>query len=97
MNQPMVTGIGLVVIAGILAQWMGWLFKVPALILPILAGLLLGPVTRFVEADLFFGQVLQPVVSFSIAIILFEGGLSLKLSDIREVRWELSRLITIGA
>jgi NhaP-type Na+/H+ or K+/H+ antiporter len=44
-----------------------------------------------------FGDLLFPFVSLSVAIILFEGGLSLKWPETQEVRGVLRLLITLGA
>ena len=41
-------------------------------------------------------RVLMPVVSLSVALILFEGGLSLKLNELREIGTSVWNLVTIG-
>jgi len=43
-----------------------------------------------------FGDLLFPLVSFSVAVILYEGGLTLNLKDLKEVGKVVRNLITIG-
>ncbi|WP_299098205.1 cation:proton antiporter [uncultured Winogradskyella sp.] len=101
-----------IIILGILAQWMAWKFKIPAILPLILIGLLVGPIAaEFLSADgtkwiepiwnetegLFPGESLFYFVSLAISIILFEGGLTLKLNEIKNVGPVITKLITIGS
>lgn len=86
----------LVLAIGALAQWLGWKLKIPAILLLLAAGLLAGPVIGVIEPDQAFGELLFPVVSAAVAIILFEGGLSLKLRDLVKGGAAILRLVTIG-
>ncbi|MCV6630281.1 MAG: cation:proton antiporter [Flavobacteriaceae bacterium] len=101
-----------IIILGILAQWVAWKFKIPAILPLILIGLLVGPVAaEFLSEDgskwiepvwngkkgLFPGDGLYYFVSLAISIILFEGGLTLKRSEIRNVGPVITKLITLGA
>lgn len=103
-----------IIILGILAQWVAWKFKIPAILPLILIGLLVGPIAaEFINADgtkwiepiwdeeqkkgLFPGEGLFYFVSLAISIILFEGGLTLKRSEIRNVGPVITKLITVGA
>ena len=60
------------------------------------AGLLVGPIFGLFDPDAFLGDLLFPVVSIFVAIILFEGGLTLKFSDIKGHGAVVTRLITVG-
>jgi NhaP-type Na+/H+ or K+/H+ antiporter len=60
-------------------------------------GFIAGPITGFLDPDMLLGNLLIPVVSVSVAIILFEGGLSLRLSELREIGSVVRNLISIGA
>lgn len=84
---------------GLGSQWLAWKLKLPAIVTLIAAGLLAGPVTGFLHPDQLFGQFLQPMVALSVAIILFEGGLSLKFSDLTESGTQKSvrRLVLFGS
>ncbi|MBC2594342.1 cation:proton antiporter [Ruficoccus amylovorans] len=86
----------LVLAVGAVAQWVGWRLKIPAILLLLGAGLAAGPVTGLIQPDEVFGDVLFPLVSVSVAIILFEGGLSLKLRDLAKGGTSILRLVTIG-
>lgn len=100
-----------IIILGILAQWVAWKFKIPAILPLILIGLLVGPfATLFTEDNtkliepiwngkngLFPGESLFYFVSLAIGIILFEGGLTLRRSEILNVGPVILKLITLGA
>lgn len=101
-----------IIILGILAQWVAWRFKIPAILPLILIGLFVGPIAaEFINEDggkwiepiwngkkgLFPGEGLYYFVSLAISIILFEGGLTLKRSEIRSVGPVITKLITLGA
>jgi len=101
-----------IIILGILAQWVAWKFKIPAILPLILIGLLVGPIAaEFINDDgskwiepiwngkkgLFPGEGLFYFVSLAISIILFEGGLTLKRSEIKTVGPVITKLITVGA
>lgn len=100
-----------IVILGIIAQWVAWRFKIPAILPLILIGLFVGPLSTFFSHDgtkwlepiwnnkegLFPGESLFYFVSLAISIVLFEGGLTLKLKEVRTVGPVISKLITLGA
>ena len=101
-----------IIIFGILAQWVAWKFKIPAILPLILIGLLVGPVaatflsedgTKWIEPiwngtkGLFPGDGLYSFVSLAISIILFEGGLTLKRNEIKNLGPVITKLITLGA
>jgi CPA1 family monovalent cation:H+ antiporter len=58
--------------------------------------LVIGPVFNLIHVDQIFGNLLFPFVSLSVAIILFEGSLTLKWKDIREHGHVVRNLVTIG-
>jgi NhaP-type Na+/H+ or K+/H+ antiporter len=101
-----------IIILGILAQWFAWKFKIPAILPLILIGLLVGPIaaeflskdgTKWIEPiwngknGLFPGDGLYYFVSLAISIVLFEGGLTLKRSEIKTVGPVITKLITLGS
>ncbi len=99
-----------IVILGILAQWVGWKLKLPAILPLILIGLLFGPISTLYTVDhskllepiwngkngLFPGDGLFYFVSLAISIILFEGGLTLKRDEILNVGPVILKLITLA-
>ncbi|NNK31425.1 MAG: sodium:proton antiporter [Flavobacteriaceae bacterium] len=99
-----------IIILGICAQWLAWRMKLPAILPLILIGLLVGPIATLFTEDgtkliepiwngkngLFPGEGLYYFVSLAISIILFEGGLTLKRSEIANVGPVITKLITVG-
>lgn len=81
---------------GALAQWLAWRFKQPSILLLLFAGILAGPVLGWVEPDRLFGESLFPIVSLAVAIILFEGGLSLRWRAVKDDSSVVRNLVTIG-
>ncbi len=105
--------LGGIIILGILAQWFAWRLKIPAILPLLLIGLIVGPIsaeflsedgTKWIEPvwngteGLFAGKNLYFFVSLSISIILFEGGLTLKIKEIKSVGpLVITKLITLGS
>jgi len=99
-----------IVILGILAQWVAWKLKIPAILPLILIGLLVGPIATLLTEDgtkliqpiwngaegLFPGESLFYFVSLAISIILFEGGLTLRKSEVLNVGPIIFKLITLA-
>ncbi len=81
---------------GIFAQWLAWRLRLPAIVVLLLTGFMLGPVTGYINPAEDFGEIYRPVVSMAVAVILFEGGLTLNLAGIRETSKAVRRLIVIG-
>ncbi len=86
-------GIGLL---GIACQWFAWWVKLPAILFLLLAGVVAGPVTGWLVPDVLLGDLLFPMVSLAVAVILFEGSLTLRLDDIRGLERVVRRLVTSG-
>ncbi|TDN88172.1 sodium/proton antiporter (CPA1 family) [Salegentibacter sp. 24] len=98
------------VILGILAQWLAWKIKTPAILPLILIGLLVGPLSTLFSEDgtkwvepiwngvegIFPGESLFYFVSLAISIILFEGGLTLRKGEIGNVGPVILKLISVG-
>jgi NhaP-type Na+/H+ or K+/H+ antiporter len=59
-------------------------------------GILSGSVFGLVEPEKVFGDALQPLVSLSVGFILFEGGMTLKLRELKDVWRSLVGLLTVG-
>lgn len=96
MSENFILGLALILIIGISAQWIAWRLKLPAILLLLISGIIAGPVTGIINPDILFGNSLFPFVSLSVAVILFEGGLSLRVSEWEKIRSTLLSLITIG-
>lgn len=72
----------LVGLLSIACQYLAYKIRVPAILPLLIVGIVAGPVTGIVDADALFGDLLFPVVSLCVAIILFEGALTLRLQDL---------------
>ena len=96
MHENILIGISALFVIGISAQWLAWRFRLPAILLLLILGFVVGPLTGFIEPAELFGELLLPIVSLSVAVILYEGGLSLRFSDIREFRGAVLRLVSLG-
>lgn len=87
-----------VLVAGAFAcQWLAWRVRIPAILFLLLAGLALGPFTNLLNPDRLLGDLLFPVVSLAVAVILFEGSLSLRLRELRGIGAAVHGLVTYGA
>lgn len=94
MEQTLV--IALVGILGIGAQWVAWRTGWPAIVLMLAAGFLAGPVLGIFDPEHAFGDLLEPMVAVGVALILFEGGLSLDFRELRHTGSAVIRLATVG-
>lgn len=95
-SLPITILISVTVIAGIAAQVLAGFFQIPSIVLLLLFGILLGRDSfDFLEPSL-LGVGLEVVVSLSVALILFEGGLNLQLGELKEVSSSLRNLVTVG-
>ena len=88
--------LAVVAAGGILAQWVAWRTRLPAIVLLLVGGFVLGPLTGWLDPAADFGAAYRPVVSIAVAIILFEGGLTLNVAEIRETSKAVRRLILLG-
>ena len=85
-----------IIILGIGAQWLAWRLKFPSIIFLLLFGFIAGPVTGFLQPDRLLGDLLLPIVSISVSIILFEGGLTLQVKELRRIGTVVLSLISVG-
>ncbi len=96
MPEEFLFGLGLILVIGIAAQWIAWRTRIPAILLLLIFGILAGPVTDIIHPDHLLGNTLLPIVSLSVAVILFETSLSLRIDELRKIGGIVIRLITIG-
>jgi NhaP-type Na+/H+ or K+/H+ antiporter len=86
----------LTVAAGIGAQVIADYLKLPGIVFLLLFGIGLGPSGLNWLRPAILGDGLETLVSLSVALILFEGGLSLGLRELGRVSGSLRNLVTIG-
>jgi len=81
---------------GIIGQWLAWRIKLPSIIFLLFFGIIAGPITGLLDPDALLGDFLFPFVSMGVAIILFEGGLTLRFHKIKGLSKTLYSLLTFG-
>ena len=96
MHEQAIIALSTIGIAAIICQWFAWWIKLPAIVFLLLAGIVLGPLTGILNPEALFGDLLFPMVSLSVAIILFEGSLTLKFEEIRDLQKVVRNMLTIG-
>lgn len=94
--EKLLLSLSAVIVLGVAAQWVGWRFRLPSILILLVSGILAGPVTGFIDPHVLLGDLLYPVVSLAVAVVLFEGGLSLTLKEFRAVGGVALRLVTVG-
>ena len=94
--SPLLALAGIGLLAAV-AQWAAWRVRLPAILFLLIFGILVGPVAGLLDPDALFGDLLFPIISLSVAVILFEGALTLKLSELKEIGSTVRNLVTIGA
>lgn len=90
------SALALIGVLSILCQLSAWRLKIPAILPLLLVGLLIGPWLGVLQPDAVFGDILFPLVSLSVAIILFEGSLTLKRAEIRDHGRMVTHLVSLG-
>lgn len=83
--------------AALLSQWLAWRLRLPAILFLLLSGIVAGPLLGWLDPDEMFGPLLFPLVSLAVALILFEGSLTLHFSEWKEIGTVVHRMVTIGA
>lgn len=82
---------------GVGSQWVAWRLRMPAIVLMLAAGLIVGPVLGIFDPARDIGALTGPMISLAVAVILFEGGLTLNFHDLRDSAKGVRRLVFIGA
>ena len=85
------------IVAGVTAQVVANYIRVPSIVFLLIFGVTLGGNGLGILQPRDLGTGLEVIVSLSVALILFEGGLNLQLSDLGKVSASLRNLVTIGA
>ncbi|MBX3085956.1 MAG: sodium:proton antiporter [Anaerolineae bacterium] len=80
----------------VVAHWVAWRLRIPSIVLFLGLGFLAGPILHVIDVDHVMGELLFPIVSLSIAIVLFEGGLTLRFADLRHIEGVVRRILSVG-
>ncbi|AWT48188.1 sodium:proton antiporter [Psychrobacter sp. YP14] len=81
---------------GIAAQWLAWYLKQPSILFLLLIGIFVGPVMGYFDPDAVIGDLLFPFISLGVAIILFEGSLTLEFEEIKQHGKVVQMLVSLG-
>jgi len=95
-SNPALT-LALAMCFGILVQVISRHIKMPGIVLLLGVGILLGPDMLGLIHPASLGKAMHMIVGFSVAVILFEGGMNLRLSHIKREQQVIRQLITVGA
>ncbi|MBL0230620.1 MAG: sodium:proton antiporter [Moraxellaceae bacterium] len=85
----------IILAAGLSSQWLAAQIRLPAIVVLISVGLILGPVTGIIQLTLSQTE-LGELIGLGVAIILFEGGMDLKISEFKRIGFGISRLTILG-
>ena len=96
MHEEPILALGAISLMAIACQWLAWRLRLPAILFLLLAGVAAGPVTGWLNPEQVFGALLLPIISLSVAVILFEGSLTLRFHEIRGLETIVRRLLTVG-
>ena len=84
-------------VLSLFCQWLAWRVRVPAILFLLATGIACGPVFHYLNPEDVFGDLLFPMVSLAVAIILFEGSLTLRFAEIHGHSKMVRNLIPVGA
>jgi NhaP-type Na+/H+ or K+/H+ antiporter len=85
----------IILAAGLLSHWLAWRSRLPAIVVLIPAGIVLGPLTGIIDLDLPQTELAE-LIGLGVAIILFEGGMALRLGEFRRVGHGIGRLTVLA-
>jgi NhaP-type Na+/H+ or K+/H+ antiporter len=95
-NQILV-GIGLILVLAVGSQVLASRLRIPALIVLLPVGFVAGALTTDVNPERLLGAAFEPLVSLSVAVILYDAGLGLDLRKLKgHTRRVVVRLIVFG-
>ncbi|MEQ9462918.1 MAG: sodium:proton antiporter, partial [Haliea sp.] len=97
MDQNLLYILAAVLVLGVGAQWLSWRLKQPSILALLVLGIIAGPVTGLLRPDEQFGDLLFPMVSLGVALVLFEGGMTLKFRDLKGHGRVVTNLVSWGA
>ncbi|MGD8378432.1 MAG: sodium:proton antiporter, partial [Gammaproteobacteria bacterium] len=96
MSHSFAYAVVLVLGLGILAQWVAWRVRLPAIVLLALVGVIAGPVSGVLHPRQAFGDYLESIIGLCVAVILFEGGLNLAFHELKVAAAGVRRLVYLG-
>lgn len=95
-SELILTSLAGILVLGIGSQWIAGRLKIPSILILLASGILAGPVSGFIKPDQLLGELVLPIVSLSVAVILFEGAMTLRVSELKQIGRPLLMLLTLG-
>ncbi|MGQ9365665.1 cation:proton antiporter [Azospirillum sp. ST 5-10] len=96
MEHHIVSIVALIAVAGVAAQWTAWKTGLPAIVVLLAVGVLAGPGLGLLDPSQSFDGLLRPLIGLAVAIVVFEGGLNLNLSELRAAGTGVVRLVAVA-
>ena len=96
MTNPALT-IAIAITAGMMAQSIAYHLRIPGIVLLLTTGVVLGPDVANIVQPALLESGLSIMVGFAVAVILFEGGMNLRIDRIRRESRTIWLLLTLGA
>jgi len=97
LNEHVILSFAGVGLLGLISQWLAWRAKIPAILFLLVAGIFAGPISGWLNPYELLGELLFPFVTLAVGLILFEGSLTLRLSEIRGYGRVVRNLVTVGS
>jgi NhaP-type Na+/H+ or K+/H+ antiporter len=96
-TNQILTGVGLILALAVGSQVLASRLRIPAIIVLLPAGFIAGALTSDVNPQNLLGPAFEPLVSLSVAVILYDAGLSLDMRKLKgHTRKVVIRLIVLG-
>lgn len=96
MTNPALT-VAIAIAAGMVAQSLAHHLRIPGIVLLLATGVLLGPDVANIVQPAGLESGLSIMVGFAVAVILFEGGMNLRIERIKRESRTIWMLLTLGA
>lgn len=97
MFESLLFDLMIIVMLGMASQWLAWRFRMPAIVIMSVVGLVVGPILGLIYPKETLGELFSPLISLAVAIILFEGSLNLNFKEIQLFNKPVTRIVTVGA
>lgn len=95
LDDPTLT-VAIALTAGIVTQATARHLRLPGIMLLLIVGAALGPDGLGLVRPSLLGDALPAIVDFSVAVILFEGGLSLDVERLKRQQRAINQLVLLG-
>ena len=96
MAEPVLLQVASIPVLGVTSLWLAWRLGLPSIFILLTVGIVLGPGLGLINPTELIGDLLYPIISISVAIILFEGGLTLNMADLKKTGKSVRNLVSIG-